>query len=362
MSDKSTTRLLEMYLEEATAPMFLSRMFQTPRRNFHSTEKVEIDVIRDDEDIAIVITDLSTGPRNNESNLYTNKGFTPPILWEKGSLNSFTQMRRQAGVDPFQDPNFGANAVEESFQMYRRLERKLRRTVEQMASQVLQTGKLTLTNENGVALYELDFGARPAHMAPVVVPWALDGTTGDPLGEIEARARLLRRNGKKRPFKLVFGSMAFRRFKANPDVVKQFDKDVFDLAKMEPTYYQAEDATFEGYIKVGQYRFEMWTYDGFYRDPVTGDHVEYVAPENVLMFCKNSRLDLSYGSIPRIVEPDPRVRAFLPPRISSSTALLDLTPNAWVSPDGTHVSVSVGTRPLTIPTAIDTFANMRVVP
>ena len=135
-----------------------------------------------------------------------------------------------------------------------------------------------------------------------------------------------------------------------------------DLAKFEPSFFEAEDATFEGFIKIGQYRFEMWTYDGFYRDPVTGDHVEYVAPENVLMFCKNSRLDLSYGSIPRIVRPDPRVRPFLPPRISSSKGLLDLTPNAWVSPDGTHVSVSVGTRPLTIPTAIDTFANMRVVP
>ena len=54
------------------------------------------------------------------------------------------------------------------------------------------------------------------------------------------------------------------------------------------------------------------------------------------------------------------VVTFLPPRISSSDRGLDLTTNAWITPDNKHVKVSAGTRPLTIPTAIDTYARLTV--
>jgi hypothetical protein len=51
---------------------------------------------------------------------------------------------------------------------------------------------------------------------------------------------------------------------------------------------------------------------------------------------------------------------YLPGRIASEGKGLDLTTNAWVSPDGKTVNVSAGTRPLTIPTAIDTFARLKI--
>jgi hypothetical protein len=46
--------------------------------------------------------------------------------------------------------------------------------------------------------------------------------------------------------------------------------------------------------------------------------------------------------------------------MSSGDRGLDLTTNAWFTPDGEHLMVSAGTRPLTIPTAIDTFARLDV--
>lgn len=361
MSDASTRRLLELYFEEATAPMFLSGFFRTPPRNFHNTEEVEIDIVRDDEQVAIVVQSLSTGPRNNEDTLYTNKGFVPPILWEKGSLSAFNMIKRQPGVDPFQDPQFGAAAVEESFRMYRKLERKLRRTVEQMASQVFATGQLTLTDENGTVLYSLDFQAKATHMATVGTAWATDGSTGAPLSDLDALARVVRRDGKKQPKYLCFGNSALQRFLANADVKARLDNRGMQVGQLAPET-RGEGATFQGWVWIGNYRFEIWTYDGFYRDPQTGNHVDYINTDHVLMLSEGGRLDLTYGAIPRIVAPDPRVQPFLPPRLSSAAAGIDLTPNAWVSDDGTHVNVSVGTRPLTIPTAIDTFARLDVTP
>lgn len=359
MSTKSTTRLIELYLEEASAPMFLSGFFKSPPRNFHNSEKVEIDIIRDDEDVAIVVQDLSTGARNNENSLYSNKAFTPPILWEKGSVHAFTQTQRVAGVDPFQDPRYGAQAVEETFRMYRKLERKVRRTVEMMASQVFADGSLTLTDAAGTALYTLDFQAKSTHLVTTGTTWATGGGTGDPLADLTSLAQVVRRDGKKQPTKLVFGSSAFQRFLANADVKERLDNRAMNVGQVAPQT-RGEGATFQGFVWIGHYRFEMWTYDGFYRDPVSGNHVSYVNDDHVLMLCDDGRLDLTYGAIPRIVSPDPRVQSFLPGRISSESAGIDLNPWAYVSADGTNVTVETGTRPLTIPTAIDTFARLDV--
>ena len=60
------------------------------------------------------------------------------------------------------------------------------------------------------------------------------------------------------------------------------------------------------------------------------------------------------------IPPEARVTQFLPPRMSMPDVGMDFTTNAWVTPDGKHLKLSAGTRPLTIPTAIDTYARLNV--
>lgn len=358
MSDQSTVRMIDAYMEDASAPMFLSGFFQSPPRNFHTSEKVEIDLIRDEEDVAIVITDLSTGSHLNESNLYQNKGFTPPIYSEAGAINAYKQLLRHFGNTPFEDPDYGANAMSEAFAIFRKLERKIRRAIELMASQVLQTGALTLVDSNGIALYSLDFGMKNTHLVNAAATWSADGTTGSPLVDLEELSRVVRRDGKKNPNRLIFGGTAFQCFKANADVQQQ----LISIGGFGPATGQltpqarGEGATFQGYIWIGNYRFEMWTYDGFFKHPQTGVLTDYVSADNVIMLSDQSRLDLTYGAIPLLKRPDSAALAFMPPRLSSPERGLDLGTNAWFSPDGKNLMVEAGTRPLTIPTAIDTYA------
>lgn len=358
MSDTSTIQLIDMYLEEASAPMFLSGFFRSPRENFHTTQDVELDIQRDDEQVAIVISDLTVAPRRNESTLYTNKRFTPPIFDEEGAVSSYDMIKRQAGQNPFASPDFGANAVRSAYGIFRKLEQKIRRAIEQMAGQVLQTGKLVLVNQFGVPLYEVDFGARASHMATAVVPWAIDGTTGDPLGDLAALASLVRRNGKQEAKRAIFGPSAYGRYLANPAVQKGLDVRRMEIGGIAPEA-RGQGGTFMGWAWLGHYRIELWTYDGFYRHPQTGELTPYIDTNNVVML-GDGRLDLTFGAIPMIVPPDQRALPFLPPRISSAGRGIDLTTNAWITPDGKHVMVSAGTRPLTIPTAIDTFARLKV--
>jgi hypothetical protein len=358
MSDNSTIQLIDMYVEQASTPMFLSGFFRSPPQNFHTTEDVEMDIQRDDEQVAIVIHDLSVGARKNEASLYTNKRFRPPIFDEEGHVSAYDAIRRQPGQSPFMTPDYAANATRAAFDIFRRLELKIRRAVELMASQVLQTGILTLIDSSGTAQYTLDFSPKSSHMATVGTTWALDGSTGDPLADLGALATVVRRDGKVEPNKLVFGDSAWIRFLANAKVKAALESRRGVLAEIAPVA-RGSGATFQGWVWIGHYRFEMWTYDGYYKHPQTGTLTPYVATDNVIML-GDGRLDLTFGAIPIITPPDQRALPFLPPRIGSEGRGLDLTTNAWVTPDGKHVMVSAGTRPLTIPTAIDTFARLDV--
>ena len=361
MSDNSTKRMIAMYEEDASAPLFLSGFFQSPPRNFHNSELIEIDVIREDEEVAIVVQDLTAGARANESNRYTNKGFTPPIFDEEGTIHAYDMIKRQPGVDPFQDPSFGATALAQSFRIFRRLERKIRRAIELMASQVFASGTLTLTDGAGTQLYGVDFSPKATHFITTAAEWVLTGATGDPIADLAALADVIRKDGKKRPDILVFGSSAMQRFLANDKVKAVLDNRRIELGLVAPET-RGEGATFNGEVWIGNYKFQLWAYDGFYKDPVSGNPTEFVNPEHVLMLSSGGRLDLTFGAIPMIGPQAANALPFLPARIPLASGGLDLTTSSWFTNDRKHLKVSAGTRPLTIPTAIDTFGRIDVVP
>jgi hypothetical protein len=359
MSDASTIKMISMYLEKATVPLFLSGFFKSPPENFHTSEEVEIDIQRDSETVAIVIQDLSLGPNFNNSTLYTNKKFKPPIYDEAGSINAFDMIQRQPGQNPFVSPDYGANAVRQAFEIFRKAENKIRRSVELMASQVLATGQLTLLNAAGVAVYALNFQPKSTHFITTGTTWATSGATGDPLADLAALADVVRQDGKTNPDVLVMGTSAFQRFVANVKVQAALNLRRGAVIELAPVS-RGSGATFQGWVWIGHYRFEIWTYNGFYAHPQTGTLTPFVNTDHVLMLSSDGRLDLTFGAIPMVVAPDARAMPYLPPRIASEGRGLDLTTNAWVSADGKTVNVSAGTRPLTIPTAIDTFARIDV--
>jgi hypothetical protein len=357
MSDASTRRMLEAYVEEAPAPRFLTS-FAT-KQTYHNSEEVEIDVQRDSEEVAVVIQDLSVGTRKNEAGKFTNKMFKPPIYNEEGTVTSFDLIKRVPGQTPYDDPEFAANAVLRVFDVSRKLHNKVARAVELQWSQVLTTGELILTDDAGIALFSLDFQPKTTHFVTTTV-WAADGATGNPLGDIAALAQVLRRDGRKNPNRLIFGGAAFTRFMANAAVKANLASlGMQGLFQLKAPEIGSEGATFVGYIAVGSYRFEMWLYDAVYKHPQTGVITPFIPDDKVVMTSAGARFEIAFGGIPRLVPPDPRVEQFLPSRLNGPG--FDLSTYAWLTPDGLHLKVSVGSRPLVIPVALDTFGCLDVI-
>lgn len=359
MSALGTTRMIAAYKERITAPMFLAGHFKTPPENFHRSEKVEIDIKRSDPHVAIPLPNVNTGARQHQSSKYVNKGFTPPVYDIETTISAYSKLKRQPGQDPFQDPDFLGAATTEAFDSLRELEDLIRRGVELQASQVFADGVITLKDADGNTVYTLDYKPKATHLITVGTTWALDGTTGEPLNDIEAAAEVVRQDGKIEPDRLVLGKSALQRFLANQKVQDRLDNRRMELGLMRPQDV-GTGATFFGWVWVGLYRFELWGYKDTYIDPQTGNHKHYVDPDHVLVLSSGARLDLTFGELPMFIQPEGRAAQFLPPRMAMPDVGMDLTTFAWITPDGKHLKLSAGTRALCIPTAIDTFARIDV--
>lgn len=363
MSGKTTKHMLLAYIQSAVTTMFFTGFFQSPAQNFHSSEEVEIDIVRSDEDISIVIQDLSTGYRMNSEDLYTNKGFKPPIHKEALPINSHDLIKREAGANPFEDPIFRANLISRFGRGMVKVANKIKRSLELQASQVLQTGIVTLTDSNGVALYTLDFKPKATHFPTAAILW--DQATAVIADDLLALANVIRNDGLEDPDQLIFGENAFEAFIKDDLIKARFDNRRIDLGTIAPMQMRGQGGQFRGVVEIGNYRYDVWTYGGRYKDPQTGNKVQYMDPDKVIMRSSSGRLDATFGAIPNIGQilgaQSNQLLPELPGRLSDVDGGTDLFTNAWLSQDGEQLFGGVGARPLMIPTAIDTFGCITVL-
>lgn len=357
MSGNTTVRMISAYYQEAEPTSFFAGMFRARPENFHSSEEVEIDIVRSEEDVSIVVQDLSTGYRMNSEDLYTNKGFKPPIHKEAVAVNSHDLIKRMPGENPFQDVNFRANLTTRVFGVVRKVERKIRRAMELQASQVMQTGTVTLTDANGNALFELDYKPKSSHFPTVGVSWAT-ATLAQKLADIKSLCDVVRGDGLMKPDRITLGDVAWENLLQTEGFLERFDARRANLGEINAMRNLGEGGIYHGVIEVGNYSLEVWTYDGRYKDPATGTSTKFMAPGKFIVQASGGRLDATFGAIPNIgalLGVGSNILPELPSRMSNRGAGMDLFTNAWLSADNETLMAGVGARPLMVPVAIDTF-------
>lgn len=357
MSGNTTRAMISAYYQEAAPVAFFSGMFETRPGNFHSSEEVEIDIIRSEEDVSIVIQDLSTGYRMNSNDLYTNKGFKPPIHKEAVPLNAFDLIKRVAGDNPFASRDFRANIITKMFDGMRKVERKIRRAIELQASQIMQTGVVTLTDSSGTALYNLDFKPKAAHFPTAGTSWA-SATIAQKISDLTSLCDVIRGDGLSDPDELDVGSTVWENLLQTTGFLERFDARRADLGTLTAMDRRGGGGIYRGTIELGNYKLDVFTYNGRYTHPQTGLSTPFLDPGKVVVRSSTARMDATFGAIPNIgalLGASGRLIPELPARMSSTENGMDLFTNVWMSPDGEQLFGGVGARPLMIPTAIDTY-------
>jgi hypothetical protein len=361
MSNTTTKKMLRAYFQRAQTSRFLSSLFQTPPENFYNSETVEIDIEREDEDIAIAVTDLSTGYRSIADDLYVNKEFKPPIFKESFPLNVVDLIKRQPGQNPYASFSFQSNATLRFMKGARKLEARLRRAIEQACAQVLTTGTVTLTDSASSTLYTIDYKPKSDNFQTVSAAWS--GGSATIVNDLITKLlEPIRDNGLTDPVSTIWGSGAFENAIKDTNFKARFDTRRIDLGTIAPFVIRGAGGQYRGQLDLGNYKIDIWTYNGKYKDPATGNKVPYVPTDKVIGIGGDARLDLTFGAIPRAVPIDQRLLKFLPNRASSVEGGVDMFWNAWVTPEGDHVFGGLGARPLPIPTSIDRIGCLDTEP
>jgi hypothetical protein len=225
-----------------------------------------------------------------------------------------------------------------------------------MCSQVLQTGQITALNGSGTTVFSMSFSPKGTHLVTPTA-WAVGGGTGTPIQDVSSLAEVIRADSHQEPDTLIFGQGAWSRFVDNLQVQNYLIRNGLQLGQLAPKA-RGQGATFMGFVQIGAYAFQCWTYNGKYKHPQTGTPTAYVGDNKVIMMSSAARLDLSFGAIP-IIMPERRVLQ-LPSRISDGDRGIDLTVHSWLENGGKQLIVSAGTRPLPIPVEIDSFGCLTV--
>ena len=342
---------LPLFTQMRSPNPFLSRMFTIKPGGIYNGDKVAIDIERYGEEVAIAIRKC-TGPNLNDISEFTTKEFTPPAYGEAFPLDVSDLLNRMAGVDPYTAAytEYAGQLVAMMAKGFVLIDDKIKRAVELQASQILQTGKLTLTDSSGGTVYELDFKPKATHYPTVGTAW--DNVASTKLADLEALAKVIRADGKVNPDRLIMGDVALRNFLADDEVQKVLDNQRIDVGSIAPEF-EDSGATFYGYVWVGAYRFEIWTYPDTYEHPQTGAPTEYIGSDKVAMLSSRTRLDMVSARVPLPLGPDPRVANLLPGRMSSRSDSFDVTPNVYPTPNGKQIMGELESRPLLIPVQLD---------
>lgn len=350
---------LQLFTQMRSASSFLSRFFTVKPGGIYSGGKVALDIERFGEDVAIAIKKC-TGPNLNDFDIFTTKEFEPPAYGEAFPLDVCDLLERMAGVDPYTAAytEYAAQMVAKMAKGFMLIDNKIQRAVELQASQILQTGTLTLTDKAGATVYELDFKPKTTHFPTAGTSWAL---TSDKLGDLQALADVISADGQAQAKACIFGATALKLFLADTTVQAALDNRRMELGEVAPQFVNS-GAVFYGHVWVGTFKLEIWAYAGTYKHPQTGTVTKYIADDKVVMVGDDIRLDMTSARVPLPLGPDPRVANLLPGRMSSREGNFDVTPNVYATPNGKQIMGELESRPLLIPVQIDGFGCLDVIP
>ena len=158
----------------------------------------------------------------------------------------------------------------------------------------------------------------------------------------------------------IMGSVAYNNFIQNAIVTAALDNRRIDQGTFNPQM-RGQGGKFQGVIHIGNYRFEIWTYNGRGILPGSVSKTKFIDDDKCIVRASGGRLDTVFGGVPTPTAVDARFRDILPDRVSIPRAV-DIAPNIWTSPNGKQTILELESRPLLIPTGIDTFGCIDTVP
>ncbi|BAV81050.1 major capsid E family protein [Vibrio phage CKB-S1] len=355
-----STGWLAFFKQERKPAHFLQSFFTVKRGGVYYGNTIEVDIKRFNEAVAIVVK-RGTGANLNDADQITTKEFEPPAYGEAFPTDVSDLLERTLGVDPYTDSEmeYTSKLLGRLMDYFMRGYEMIVRGIELQASQILQTGRLSLVDSDGNERFEADFRPKANHFPTVTTAWGADGY--NPIEDLRPLIERIRGDALLNPDMLIFGERAIGHFITNDTVRGFLDDRRVNIAEIRPRQNET-GGTFYGYVWIGAYLLEMWTYSEGYTDPENETFTKYVQDDKVIVMASRGRLDRLSAKVALPLGPDPRVAALMPGRLVEATEDIDITPNLYPTPDGRQIMAEVLSRTLLAPIDIDSFGCLDTQP
>jgi len=356
------TRVVSLFRQQPdmTRMGFLSTFFVAGPDAFTDADTINLDIVKTSEEVAPAIQDLSTGAITLVEDKFTNMEIPFPTYALDSPVTVYQLMKRQPGETAVvtERVNWLGRLARVLIPKFAIMTAMIRRSMEHQAAQVLQTGKVTLTDENGKPTYILDLHPKATHFPDVAIAWG--DTNYDPLADIDGLADVIRDDGQADVVTLVFGRKAWDAFIRNSWVKENVKQDQLGLGVLDPAIL-GKGGKYMGYVHSGSSRYDLILYNGRYSEFGSKDIKKFLDDDSVILLPSTTDLDFRryFGGIPDFISDPVSEELFggsiqvegeydFRPRIYS-----DIKRNTYIG--------EVKSRPLFLPVSLDRFGCLNTL-
>ena len=287
------TRTMISALEQRLPPIsFLRDMFFSKEVNVSISKYVDIDVYKGKRRLAPYVNPKMEG-KLVERIGYKTFSYEPPYVKPKMVTTAQDFLKRNMDENIYTDGDGPQQRAEKQVgKDLADMEDQIIRVEEVQASQLLQTGKVTVKGE-GVD-DEIDFLQSATHLPVLSGTDLWDNSSSQPLEQFRVWRRLMLQDCGKSPNVAILGSDSIDEFIKNTNVKSQLDTRRINLGQLDPIE-QADGVTYYGRIlDVG---IDLYTYDEWYIDPETGIETSMIGSKKCILISKSGRFSVQYGAI-----------------------------------------------------------------
>ena len=333
---------------------FLSSFFNVKPQYFTRGELIDIDVINRSVKVAPVVVPNGSGAVKISADVFTGKQVRPPLYSLSRPVSLYDLMKRKPGETVF-DKNYVGwvaemqNTLMPAFELEQDM---IRLSIEMQAAKMLQTGKVDLTDEKGNIAYTLDYGMAPSHKISVTTAW---DNGGDPIADLKAAMNVVRQDGHCDVSTAIFGAKAWEAFIADANVLKLFQKDVLNIAALNPELVD-KGGEYIGYVMIGAYKVNLFTYSASYEAFENTNRYPFVDDDKVILLPNKDRLDLRLMYANHPVIPGGTIFDDIIPEELTVENRIRYTQRVIADVPKNVFEAETSSRPLCLPVSIDRIA------
>lgn len=266
---------------------------------------IDIDIQRGNKKLAVYI------PRGTDAiNLDLNRALLEksttvtklfPLIEEITPITSNMITKRMPGEPVYAPLSRQAKQTALAMKAHREHMNRIIRKMELSAAESIRTGFQTIH-----AGLQYDFYRLAAHNATAGTVWS-DAAGSKPITDLAAAGDLIFRNGNRQPTDIIFSGESWDEFLLTTVITnlsnsRRIVHFVADMTVDAPPGYEdwvRAGAIFQGQVKAGDHKFNMWSYPAVYEtdaDVVT----QYLPDGEVLIIAKGARYDRLFGPADRL--------------------------------------------------------------